>query len=221
MVAAPNPMLNVVSLREAAAQFAEIESGRPDPELFGVTDGKKIGTYFERRFNAYLTERYTYDVGNAAGGIDFPGLQVDMKVTKITQPQSSCPFRSARQKVYGLGYSLLVFVYDKHDDGVARTGLLDLQHVIFVEEHLTGDYQTTTGIRRLIENEANVDDLIAFLDERRLPLDDIQRLELAEELLANPPGAGYLTISNALQWRLQYGRIIEEAGAVPGIHRVR
>ena len=39
-----------------------------------------------------------------------------MKVTAITQPQSSCPFKSARQKIFDLGYSLLVFVYDKKDD---------------------------------------------------------------------------------------------------------
>jgi len=29
---------------------------------------------------------------------------------------------------------------------------------------------------------------------------------LADEVLRKPPQLGYLTISNALQWRLQYGR---------------
>jgi len=80
---------------------------------------------------------------------------VDIKVTSIRQPQSSCPFKSARQKIYGLGYSLLVFVYDKHD-----------------------------------------------------------------EVLRNPPEVGYLTVSNALQWRLQYSRVIEQAGKVGGILRL-
>ena len=42
-----------------------------------------------------------------------------------------------------------------------------------------------------------------------------------EELLMNPPELGYLTISNALQWRLQYSRVIETAGYVAGIQRVR
>jgi hypothetical protein len=32
---------------------------------------------------------------------------------------------------------------------------------------------------------------------------------------------GYLTVSNALQWRLQYGRVIAEAGKVDGILRLR
>ena len=221
MVVGQNPPLTVETLREAAAAFSGLESGRPERALFGVTDGKRIGTYFERKFEAYLTERYAYDVGNAAHGIDFPGLDVDMKVTSINQPQSSCPFRAARQKIYGLGYSLLVFVYDKQDDQNARTGQLDILHVIFVDAPLTGDYQTTTGVRRILANEANVDDLIAFLYERRLPLDDIQMNLMAEELMENPPDVGYLTISNALQWRLQYRRVIDQAGQVPGIHRVR
>lgn len=39
-------------------------------------------------------------------------------------------------------------------------------------------------------------------------------------ILANPPEIGYLTISNALQWRLQCSRIIETAGSVPGIERL-
>ena len=50
-----------------------------------------------------------------------------------------------------------------------------------------------------------------------LPLDDIQAQTLAEEVLASPPDIGYLTISNALQWRLQYSRVIQQAGAITGI----
>ena len=40
-------------------------------------------------------------------------IYTDIKAISITQPQSSCPFKNARQKIYGLGYNLLVFVYDK------------------------------------------------------------------------------------------------------------
>ena len=45
--------------------------------------------------------------------------------------------------------------------------------------------------------------------------------KIAKELLSNPPKIGYLTISNALQWRLQYSRVIAEAGNVVGIIRVK
>ena len=71
------------------------------------------------------------------------------------------------------------------------------------------------------ENNGNKDDLLAFLQERMLPVDDIEASNVADELLKKPPEVGYLTISNALQWRLQYTRVIEKAGSVPGIHRIK
>ncbi|HLG79222.1 MAG TPA: hypothetical protein VKX46_22615 [Ktedonobacteraceae bacterium] len=48
-------------------------------------------------------------------------------------------------------------------------------------------------------------------EERNLPLDEIGRRTLAERILNDPPKPGYLTISNALQWRLQYTRAISFA----------
>ncbi len=144
-----------------------------------------------------------------------------MKVTSINQPQSSCPFKSARQKIYGLGYSLLVFVYEKTDDPQTSTGNLNVLHTIFVSKERTADFQTTTGLRRIIKNKGNKDDIMAFIEERRLPVNEIGASVLADEILTNPPDVGYLTISNALQWRLQYGRVIEKAGSVVGIERLR
>lgn len=211
------PPLTIAALQAEARTFAVLESGHRSPALYGVTDGKAVGTFLEHAFRAYLHERYDYRGGSSAKGIDFPDLDVDMKVTSGKQPQSSCPFTAARQKVYGLGYGLLVFVYDKTDDPASATGTLRIVHTIFVERERTADYQTTTGIRKLLENDANKDDLLAFLQERMLPLDDIGASALADELLARPPEIGYLTISNALQWRLQYGRVIEQAGTVSGI----
>ena len=46
-----------------------------------------------------------------------------------------------------------------------------------------------------------------------LPVDDIEAEKIVQELLKRPPEIGYLTISNALQWRLQYGRVMGDAGA--------
>ncbi len=213
--------LSLDLLIEEAGLFAQRESDRFESSIYGVTDGKAIGTYFEHKFQGYLAGKYSYEQGSSASGMDFPGLGVDMKVTRVTQPQSSCPFKSARQKIYGLGYSLLVFVYDKIDDPETQTGRLNIVNTIFVERRRTADFQTTTGIRQILQNEGNVDDLIAFMEDRRLPVDDIQARELAEEILQNPPKIGYLTISNALQWRLQYSRVIEKAGEVDGILRIR
>jgi hypothetical protein len=215
----PSP-LTVKLLQKEASRFAKAQSKHEEPSLFGVTDGKAVGTYLEHKFQTHLHSHYRYGRGNSAKGIDFPELGVDIKVTSIRQPQSSCPFKSARQKIYGLGYSLLVFVYDKSDDEKTRTSRLDMRHTIFVQKERTADFQTTSGLRRLIKNKANRDDILAFFEERMLPVDEVEAESLADEVLRHPPNAGYLTVSNALQWRLQYGRVIEQAGKIGGILRL-
>jgi hypothetical protein len=111
--------LTIDALIESAASFAARQTETPEPTLYGVTDGKAVGTLLEAGFVKYLGRHYTFELGSAAKGIDLPGLKVDLKTTSIKQPQSSCPFKSAREKIYGLGYSLLVFVY-RNVDGVSR-----------------------------------------------------------------------------------------------------
>ncbi|MHB0704127.1 hypothetical protein ACX4MU_00205, partial [Roseomonas mucosa] len=105
------PVLDIDSLIKEAAKFTAVESTHDEPSLFGVTDGKAVGTYLEHKFVAHLMDHYEFMGGNSALGIDLPSVEVDIKVTSIRQPQSSCPFKSARQKIYGLGYNLIVFVY--------------------------------------------------------------------------------------------------------------
>ena len=214
------PKLTISILLDEAVSFAAAESTHDASSLFGVTDGKAIGTYLEHKFQSTLESKYSFSKGSSARGIDFPDLNLDLKVTSIKQPQSSSPFKSARQKIMGLGYSLLVFVYKKTDQPESKTGRLNILHTIYVEATRTADYQTTRGIRGILEREGNIDDLMAFMAERNLPIDDIAAKQLAEDLLKNPPRLGYLTISNALQWRLQYRRVIDMAGSVSGILRV-
>jgi len=214
------PTLTIEILLGEAASFSAAESAHEEPALFGVTDGKAVGTYLEHKFTACLMEKYSFAGGNSASGIDIPSVNVDIKVTSVKQPQSSCPYKAARQKIFGLGYGLIVFVYEKLDDGTRQTGRLDIKHTIFIEQARTADYQTTRGLREILERDANTEDLIAFMQERNLPIDDIEAQNIAELLLRQKPEQGYLTISNALQWRLQYGRAIQQAGLVDGILRV-
>ncbi|TVQ58149.1 MAG: restriction endonuclease [Spirulina sp. DLM2.Bin59] len=215
------PTLTIKQFCAEAAQFAAIESTYDEPTLYGVTDGKAVGTYLEHKFTAYLAKNYSYQLGNSASGIDVPELEIDIKVTSGKQPQSSCPFKSAAQKIYGLGYHLLIFVYDKYDDSNHRTARLDIQHTIFVNKSRTADFQTTRGILEILDRDGNKDDIIAFLQDRNLPVDEIGANQLADQILASPPSQGYLTISNALQWRLQYRRVIQQAGNISEIIRVR
>ncbi len=196
-------ILTIEALCNEASLFSAAESRHPEPLLYGVTDGKAIGTYLEQKFRLYLKNKYDFVEGNSANGIDFPGLLVDVKVTSIKQPQSSCPFKSARQKIFGLGYALIIFVYDKTDQSINRTANLNILHTIYVSAERTADFQMTRGIRSILENEGNKDDLIAFMYDRNLPVDEIEASNIADEILLNPPLQGFLTISNALQWRHQ------------------
>jgi hypothetical protein len=203
--------LTLQKLRDAVSKFVRQFNQRSIPQLFGVTDGKAVGTFVEHQFHAFLRKQYDYEVGSSASGIDFPKLGVDLKVTSIRQPQSSCPYRNADQKVYGLGYHLIVFVYQKTDDRKNKAARLKFLHAIFVDQEHTADYQTTRGLIEILARNGNKDDIAAYLEERNLPLDEVGRGKLAEKIIEAPPKQGYLTISNALQWRLQYSRIISVA----------
>ena len=214
--------LTITHLISLARQFCEQESQTPNSELFGVTDGKAVGTYIEHKFKDFLLSKYDLQVGSSANGIDLPSQEIntDIKVTSIKQPQSSCPFKNAQQKIFGLGYNLLVFVYDKHDNAKNKTALLDFLSCSFVEKERTADFQITTTLQQMIDNKANVDDIFAYLNDRNIPADDVTLMQMAERILKNPPKIGYLTISNALQWRLQYGRIVMLKDTVSGITKI-
>ncbi|MEW6085888.1 MAG: restriction endonuclease [Chloroflexota bacterium] len=212
------PKLTIEILKKEAQLFSRAETRHREKSLYGITDGKAVGTYLEHKFRNYLRTKYNFEAGSSASGIDFPELQVDMKVTSITQPQSSCPFKSARQKIYGLGYSLLIFVYEKTDNAKTRTSTLNILHTLFVNAERTSDFQMTKGLIKILENEGNRDDLMAFMFDKNLPvLEEEEARKLADEVLTNPPKIGFLTISNALQWRLQYSRVIERAGLEDGV----
>lgn len=211
------PVLTTDELILSAQRFCEMESARNHTELIGITDGKAVGTYVEHRFQHFLQSQYFVEIGSSAKGIDLPGADIltDIKVTSITQPQSSCPFKNARQKIFGLGYNLLVFVYDKRDTNNSCT--LRFTHCAYIDKTRTADFTITFRLREMIYDGANREDIIAFLQDRNVPGDEIVYNGLADEILSSPPEQGYLTISNALQWRLQYGRVISLNNRVKGV----
>jgi hypothetical protein len=210
--------------REALALVAKTfcldQSKAWHSELFGVTDGKAVGTHVEHLFQALILEQFDIAGGSSAKGIDLPAINTDIKVTSIRQPQSSCPFKSAREKIFGLGYNLLVFVYDKKDDPKKKAAMLNFVCCALIEQSRTADFQTTHGLLEILQRKGNRDDVFGFLTERNLPADEITLNQLADEIMKKPPSQGYLTVSNALQWRLQYGRIVALETSVPGIERI-
>src|SRR6266568_2690734 len=154
------------ALMALAKSFCQAQSKARHRELFGVTDGKAAGTYVEHLFQALLLDQFDIAGGSSAKGIDLPAINTDIKVTSIKQPQSSCPFKSAREKVYGLDYDLLLFVYDKKDDGAKRLARLKFVCCALIERRCTADYQTTRGLQDILKRDGNRDDVIAFLIER-------------------------------------------------------
>lgn len=213
-------ILTITSLKAEAKQFCAINSKVYRPELFGVTDGKAIGTFVEHLFQQYLGGKYDLTVGNSANGLDLPSVNTDIKVTSIKQPQSSCPFKDSKQKIFGLGYNLLVFVYKKYDDPKKKMGMLDFVSCNFIDKSRTADFQTTSGLHNIISNQGNQDDIFAFLIDHNIPSDEVTLYKMAGDIIQNPPQIGYLTISNALQWRLQYGRIVSLNENIEGIDQI-
>ncbi len=216
------PKLTIEKLKAEAKQFCLSESKILNKDLFGVTDGKAVGTYVEHKFQQQLATKYEVEIGSSAIGIDLPSADIltDIKVTSIKQPQSSCPFKDAKQKIFGLGYSLLVFVYDKKDDPTTETTVLDFVSCAFISQERTADYTTTFRLREMITDGANEEDIVAYLMDKNIPADEITLKRLAQQILKTKPQQGYLTISNALQWRLQYQRIVDLSKKVSGISKL-
>lgn len=214
--------LTIDLLIQEAQLFCLEQSTSKHKELFGVTDGKAVGTLIEQKFQKHLAEKYELKIGSSASGIDLPSADIltDIKVTSIKQPQSSCPFKDAKQKIFGLGYNLLIFVYDKTDDSKTKSAKLDFVSCSFVAKERTADYTTTYRLREMVKDKANEADIIAYLQDKNIPADDITLSKLAQQILDTPPEQGYLTISNALQWRLQYQRIVALQDDIQGINKI-
>ncbi|MBN1639211.1 MAG: hypothetical protein JW866_09600 [Ignavibacteriales bacterium] len=214
--------LTIKTLKKAAQDFCDKESTYSNKDLYGVTDGKAVGTYIEHKFQKYLDENYEYEKGSSAKGIDLPSddILTDIKVTSIKQPQSSCPFKDAKQKIFGLGYNILVFVYEKTDDPERGTAILDFLSCSFLEKSRTADYTTTFRIREMVKDGAIKEDIIAYLNDKNIPADDITLSQIADSIITKIPEQGYLTISNALQWRLQYARVVYLTDTINGISKL-
>ncbi|MDI9357857.1 MAG: hypothetical protein QM528_02790 [Phycisphaerales bacterium] len=211
--------LTIKKLIKEAQSFCVEQSTIEHRVLFGVTDGKAVGTFIEQKFQKQLSDKYEVMIGSSASGIDLPSEDIltDIKVTSIKQPQSSCPFKDAKQKVFGLGYNLLIFVYDKSDDPKRKSAILNFVSCSFVAKERTADYTTTFRLREMIRDKANEVDIIAYLQDKNIPADEITLSKLAGRILKTLPEQGYLTISNALQWRLQYQRIVMLTDEIKGI----
>lgn len=209
--------LTVELLCTEATAFAAIQAQTPRPDMYLRTIPKGVGTAMEKEFRAHLQANYNFVPGHSSKGVDFPGIGVDVKATLITRPQSSCRFTSVDQKVYGLGYDLLVFLYRKRDDKDQKTAFLKIEKTVFVCKKQTGDHTLTRILLADLQTGANKEDLISTMRSKYLALTDEEADKLGDRLLREPPLQGYIGISPAQQWRLRYRKAAEYAGQVEGV----
>ena len=209
--------LTIQKLFVAAKEFCITERNTNFPQLIGVTDGKKVGTFIEHRLKNYLLERFDIIIGSSASGIDLPSADIntDIKATSIKQPQSSCPYKSSHQKIFGLGYNLLVLIYDKKDTN--NSCYLNFLNCTFIDKSRTADFTATKRINEILKDGGSKEDIIAYFVDRGIPGDEITLDQLADDVITHGVQQGYLTISNALQWRLQYQRVISLSNSVSGV----
>lgn len=72
----------------------------------------------------------------------------------------------------------------------------------------------------MLNDGAIKEDIIAYLIDKNIPADDITLDQISNEIIKNHPKQGYLTISNALQWRLQYARVVQLKDEIKGITKI-
>ena len=140
-------------------------------------------------------------------GIDIPSLNIDVKATSAKQPQSSAPFMSAEQKIFGLGYNLAVFVYTKTDVPERAASMFSMSRHQFYTSEETADKSLTQKLRAMKLAEDDVQAVATYLVKRGLPGSQEEINLLARKVLENHIPMGKITISNALQWRLQFGKL--------------
>ena len=63
------PKLTIEKLRAEAKLFCITESKIKNSELYGITDGKAVGTYVEHKFQQQLKSKYSVTIGSSASGI--------------------------------------------------------------------------------------------------------------------------------------------------------
>ena len=201
--------LTIITLKSEIPSFImELTKRGGSKDLYEKSDGKTIGTYIEKEFKTYLEKKYSFKKGSSAKDIDFPEIKVDVKTTSVKKPQSSTPYKSPEQKIYGLGHHLIVFVYNRIVNESEKTAYLKIEEAVFIDAKHTSDYEITNQLRGLLAEGAQIQQVEDFLSSQGLLLNDKERKDLAQKIFNNPPEQGYLTMSDALQWRLNYGKTI-------------
>lgn len=182
-----------------------------------LSSSKKIGTYFEKELRDWFGNETDIDSdGSVAQEEDIPELNLDVKATSKTQPQSSIPMRAPIERIRGMNYDILVFIYDMDKSGDERS--VEIEHCSYIPRERTSDHRKSKEARELIEEYENNDISWSELKTNIKELTGVSHLESVEvvtdeqleELIKNPPKEGAITVSAAAQWRPQYRQVTKD-----------
>lgn len=110
---------------------------------------KTRSTLIEEKFKTFLSDNLDFEIeGNSALGVDLPIFNTDIKCTSISRPQSSSPYISINEKLFGVDYNILLFVYSIDDD------VFKVENCAYIPKHMTGCKNATRLLIKLT-NEYN------------------------------------------------------------------
>lgn len=111
---------------------------------------KTRSTLIEQKFKDFLSENLDFEIeGNSAFGIDLPIFNTDIKCTSISQPQSSSPYRSINEKLFGVDYNILLFIYSIDNN------IFTIENCVYIPKHMTGCKNATRLLRKLTHEYNN------------------------------------------------------------------
>lgn len=202
--------LDLQNYLDSVAEFcAEMES-RTVPDGKSGTS-KQIGTYFEKELRDWFEDKHgLVSEGSVAEDIDLPAFNIDVKTTSYRQPQSSSTFDDPGERIVGVDYNILLFVYDKQSvDGGNK---FEIKTCAYIPKERASDYRKSEDAVKLV---ADYRDGKLSESELREQLEDLTGVgaisdEKFNEIKENPPEKGAITITPALQWRFNYNKMVKE-----------
>ena len=202
--------LNLRNYLDSVAEFcAEMESRTVPPDKSGTS--KQIGTYFEKELRDWFEDKHgLVSDGSVAEDIDLPAFNLDVKTTSNRQPQSSSTFDDPGERIVGVDYNILLFVYDKQSvDGGNK---FEIKTCAYIPKERASDYRKSDDAVKLVADyrEGKLSE-----PELREQLEDLTGVgaisdEKFNEIKENPPEKGAITITPALQWRFNYNKMVKE-----------
>lgn len=111
---------------------------------------KTRATLVGEKFKAFISEKIDFIInGSSASGIDLPIFNTDIKCTSINLPQSSSPYKSIEEKLFGLDYNILLFIYSINDNK------FKFEHCVYIPKNMTGCKNATKLLKKLTQENLN------------------------------------------------------------------